>query len=127
MGMLRTPHRTWRMGGGGSVPRQLLPHRCSSTSAHSQDVDPSVHHATSGGACGGAVLLVVLSRSERVWFHALAGGKGSCLMVGHRDWRRMLNRLGSTSRCSGGGSRHADAVGGCLRGQSAGGRPQGRQ
>lgn len=69
-------YRTWRTGGGGSVLPLLRLHRCSSMSAHSQDVDPPVLHGPFGSAYGRAVQLGVLSRSGWVLLHGVAGEPG---------------------------------------------------
>lgn len=84
MGRLRVLRRTWRTGGGGSVPQLQPPRRCSSMSGHSQAGAPPVPHGPFGSACGMAVLLGELSRSGWVQFRGVPGERGSCWVAGRR-------------------------------------------
>lgn len=72
----RALHRTWRMGGGGSVLRRPPRRRCSSMSGHSQGEDPPVPHGPFGNVCVRVARLGALSRCGRALLCGVPGERG---------------------------------------------------
>lgn len=126
-GSWRELRRTWRRGSGCSGLRRRLQRRCSSRSGRSQGAGPPVPQRLSENACVAAARPGGLSRSGRARLCGATGERARRQPGGCRARRWTEGRGGSTSHCSGAGSRRADAGEGYSRGRSGAGITRGRR